>query len=148
MIDNAGTLNYILNALLSAGIVIVAFLLILLLFYGLNYLKSHAKNALIKRLAEQAYAWAEKEGRGKLGDEKAIMAFTKLSEWLTARGFHISPEKITALVQLAWTKWEGVPKASKSTTSATVTTNLSDSNEVSEKIVRGLKEQVNEALES
>lgn len=70
--------------------------------------------------AQLAYAWAEKEGKGLNGSEKADIAFGYLVRSLNAVGVNVNAEDMKAAIQKAWIVLEKVPRETGTPNSAQV----------------------------
>lgn len=114
-------MNELKNDVIVWAIAIVLALLAiaaLFLFRRLGaYIEIKRKNAIegsveasIWTVAQQGYAWAEREGKGLAGSDKADLAFQFAVKMLSNAGIEISAEKLKAAIEKAWIVLERVPR--------------------------------------
>lgn len=89
-----------------------------------TYIKHQAeqkKNAILWELAQQGYAAAEKWARSQdvskdiIAGEKATIAYDFVTKMAKKIGVNITADQVEAMVQLAWTKLEKIPRQQNAT---------------------------------
>lgn len=110
-----------LSEIIGTAAALVAFVLIIGIFYGLNYLRTQKTNKTIQWFAELAYSQAERAGKTYLSnrEDKSTAKFEEavqtLTDMLKTKGVKVDPKIIVNAVQWAWQKFEGIPKQQGST---------------------------------
>lgn len=115
---------------LEVIVLVVALAAFVSVFYWLRWLSENAKNQTIRKYADEAYSWAEAHGRELVGSERAKIAYQFLADIAKKKGLKITDKQIQAQVQLAWTRWEGLAKASAPRISNVQEVKASDPNTV------------------
>lgn len=82
--------------------------------------KDGSVEAFILRAAKLGYSWAEKEGRGLAGSQKADLAYEFAVSMLNRVGINVSAEKLKAAINQAWIELERNPRESGSVNPAQV----------------------------